>query len=287
MSTTTLASNDDLVVDFARGVDKVDATVYRQSADGVLAFHQGGFAAFDTNGDGVIDAGDDFATVGSVTYDGETRTSITLDVGAANLASGRIGPSEIEPGPHTITIWGESELNADDFVPTNLYLRLLADSAIVEGTAANDYVQVLDDSSALIDGRAGDDLLFGGSGDDTFSSRYTSGERPGADLIGDFVRGEDVLAGSFDFGAAGSGRLNFADLDTNANGVLDGGDSAVRIEEVTVHQPGRGPMTEFSTVIDYDVAYGLSSTWTGTNSVAVVGALGLTADDFADPGAIV
>jgi hypothetical protein len=35
-------------------------------------------------------------------------------------------------------------------------------------------------------------------------------------------------------------------------------------------------------VIDYDVAYGRSETWTGENSVAVVGVLGLTADDFAD-----
>lgn len=87
----------------------------------MLEFHQGGFEAFDTNGNGVIDANDDFATVGAVEYHGESRISITLDVGAANLASGRIGASEIEPGPHTITIWGETKLTADDFVPTNLY----------------------------------------------------------------------------------------------------------------------------------------------------------------------
>lgn len=143
----------------------------------------------------------------------------------------------------------------------------------------------MDDRSAVIDGRAGDDLILGGGGDDTFTSRYTRDEAPGADLIADFVRGEDVLGGGFDFGADGAGRLNFAHLDSNGNGVLDDGDSAVRVMEVTAYQPGRGPLTEFSTVIDYDVAYGLSSTWTGTNSVAVVGVLGLTADDFAAPGA--
>jgi hypothetical protein len=37
--------------------------------------------------------------------------------------------------------------------------------------------------------------------------------------------------------------------------------------------------------VDLDVAYGLSSTWTGTNSMTVVGVTGLTGDDFVDPGA--
>jgi hypothetical protein len=114
--------------------------------------------------------------------------------------------------------------------------------------------------------------------------RYTASAEPGADLIVDFLRGEDLLDGSIDSVGGISGRLNFAALDDNANGVLDAGDDAVRITEAEAHQPGRGLVSEVSTVIDLDVAYGLSSVWAGANSFTIVGVTGLSSDDFVDPG---
>jgi hypothetical protein len=55
--------------------------------------------------------------------------------------------------------------------------------------------------------------------------------------------------------------------------------------EATAYEPGIAPRVGISTVIDLDVAYGLSATWTGTNSMTIVGVTGLNADDFVDPGA--
>ena len=75
---------------------------------GPVEFHQGGFAALDTNGDGRLDDQDRFVTVKPVTFDGVAADSITLDVGEANLAAGRLDPAEVEAGPHTLTIWGRA-----------------------------------------------------------------------------------------------------------------------------------------------------------------------------------
>jgi hypothetical protein len=59
----------------------------------------------------------------------------------------------------------------------------------------------------------------------------------------------------------------------------------VRITEATAYEPGIAPRVGISTAIDLDVAYGLASTWTGTNSITIVGVTGLSGDDFVDPGA--
>jgi Ca2+-binding RTX toxin-like protein len=282
MGTDTLGGNADLIADFVRGVDKIDVTVYRQSS-GTFEFHQGGFEAFDTDGNGVLDGADDFATIGPVTFHGETATSITLDVGAANLAAGRLSPPELEDGPHTLTVFGQSGLEAGDFVPTNTYMGNFSRSATITGSSENDYIGAAD-ANSTIDGSAGDDLLDGGPGRDTFTHRYTSDSEPGADLIVDFLRGEDLLDGLLDEVGGASGHLNFAALDDNANRVLDDGDAAVRITEAEAYQPGRGMVSEVSTVIDLDVGYGLASDWVGVNTVTLIGVSGLTGDDFADPG---
>ena len=280
MDTTTLGGNADLVADFVRGVDRIDMTVYRQTPD-VFEFHQGGFDAFDTNRDGVLDAGDDFVTVGPAEFEGNTATSITLDVGAVNLAADRLDRSELETGPHTLTVFGHSFLKASDFVPTNVYFGNFSNDTTIVGTAHNDYFGA-GDADSVIDGRGGDDLLAGGPGRDTFSHSYTASSTPGADVIVDFLRGEDLLDGSVDGVGGASGRLNFAALDSNTNGVLDDGDAAVRITEAEVFQPGRGPASDISTVIELDVAYGVAGS--GANSLTILGVTGLTGADFADPG---
>ncbi|HZA65301.1 MAG TPA: calcium-binding protein [Geminicoccaceae bacterium] len=281
MDTTTLGGNVDLVADFVRGVDKIDAVIYRQ-APGRFEFHQGGFEAFDTNSDGRLDDQDLFVTVEPVAFEGDTEESITLDIGEANLAAGRLDPSEVESGPHTLTIWEQSILDADDFIPTVSYVGLFSSG---NGTAENDWIGQRP-ANSRIDGHAGNDLLTGGGGRDIFTSTYTDTEQPGADRISDFLRGEDLLNGTFDLGPGGpSGNLSFAALDANANGVLDADDDAVRIVEATAYEPGIAPRVGISTAIDLDVAYGLSSTWTGDNSITIVGVTGLSGDDFVDPGA--
>ena len=281
MDTTTLGGNVDLVADFVPGVDRIDAVVYREAA-GRFDFHQGGFEAFDTDGNGRLDDRDLFVTVGPETFHGMSKESITLDVGAANLAAGRLSPSEVEPGPHTLTIWGQSVLEARDFIPTNTYRGAFSTG---NGTAGNDWFNGRA-ASTVIDGRAGDDLMTGGGGRDVFSSRYSATEQPGADRVADFLRGEDLLDGWFSMGPSGpSGNLNFAALDDNENGVLDDGDGAVRIIEASAYEPGEAPRAGVSTAIDLDVAYGFSSAWSGANSVTIIGVTGLTGDDFVDPGA--
>jgi RTX calcium-binding nonapeptide repeat (4 copies) len=279
MDSTALGGNVDLVADFKRGVDKIDAVVYRQAPDR-FDFHQGGFEAFDTDGNGRLDDRDQFVTVAPESFRGLSKESITLDVGAANLAAGRLSQAEIEAGPHSLTIWGESVLRASDFVPTNTY-RLAGG----RGTSDNDWFAG-GAGGSVIDGRAGDDLMTGGGGRDTFTSRYTATEQPGADRIADFLRGEDLLDGWFSMGPDGpSGDLNFAALDDNANGVLDDGDRAVRVAEASAFEPGEAPRSGTSTAIDLDVAYGFASDWTGAHSVTIMGVTGLTGEDFVDPGA--
>ncbi len=282
MNSDALGSNVDLIVDFERGVDKFDTVVYRQTSKG-FEFHQGGFEAFDTNNDGVLTAADAFVSVGSYSYKGQAELSITLDVGAANLAAGRLAASEVEAGPHTMTLFGITSLTEDDFVPTNLYMGKWSKNASnLNGDGKNNMLGA-NEGDTRLDGRGGDDLLEGGYGNDIFNMGYTQNSGPGADIVVDFVQGADRLDGQYTVGGADL-TFDFARLDSNGNGVLDNGDDAVRIHEAVAYQPGQGIRSEISTSIDLDVAFGVSGNWTGNNSITTIGVTGLTADDFVHQG---
>ncbi|MEO1017053.1 MAG: calcium-binding protein [Pseudomonadota bacterium] len=281
MGSNALGPNVDLVLDFEQGVDKFDTVVYRQASQG-FEFHQGGFEAFDTNNDGVLTNADAHVSVGMFSYRGDAELSITLDVGAANLAAGRLAASELEAGDHKMTLFGIGSLTQDDFVPTNTYYGKFGNGSTMNGTARNDYIGAKGGDS-VIDGKNGNDLLEGDGGRDIFKMSYNSKAGPGADLVVDFTPGQDKLDGSYTVNGNNL-RFDFSRLDTNKNGVLDNGDEAVHVEQATAYQPGRGIVSEVSTIIDLDVAFDISNQWTGKNSITTIGITGLTADDFVHPG---
>ncbi len=282
MNTITLGPNSDLVADFQPGIDKLDAVIYRQGSKG-FEYHQGGFEAFDTNGDGFVNQFDDFTSVDWQTHNNVWALSMTLDVGAANLAAGRMTASEVEAGAHTMTVYGITSLTQADFVPTNFYTgKFGAFGGRLSGDNEKNWLNDKD-GNTILDGAGGDDLLEGGHGSDVFFMGYRTNDGTGRDVIIDFFQGADQIDGHYSVGNK-SDRFDFAGLDTNRNGVLDFGDEAVRIHEVTVFQAGRGMRQEISTEIDLDVAFGVNEFWTGTNSIVALGITNLNQDDFVYSG---
>jgi Ca2+-binding RTX toxin-like protein len=261
-STPGLGPNQDVVLDFTRGEDRVDVVLYRFG--GSDTFRRGGFELFDSNGDGVLDARDRFVDVDTVTANGRTALSIELDVGAALVAAGLVGSGELDAGPHVMTLLGVTSLSAEDFVPTRTY-TLLAGSGSLGGGSGDEW---LFGSSAgqFLAGNGGNDLYFGQGGRDTFRVGQ------GRDEIMDFVRGEDRLEILLGNGT----RIGFSQLDSNRNGVLDDGDAAVAIRSEQMLAPGEiAPVAE-ATAIDLSGFGGGAG-----SSVLLYGTSGLGASDFA------
>ena len=130
---------------------------------------------FDSNGNGVLDDGDQTVAVRQVTADGSTKLSTILDIGASR---GDV------PGAEILTLHGVTGLTASAFDGDRF------SGLGLEGTDGNDRLigTAFDD---MLDGNDGDDLLSAGSGDD----RLSGGN--GADrLIGG--TGQDLLFGTED-----------------------------------------------------------------------------------------
>lgn len=260
-STRGLGPNQDVVLDFTKGEDRLDVVVYR--FDGSDSFRRGGFELFDSNGDGVLDARDRFVDVATVTANGKTALSIQLDVGAALTAAGLVGSGELDSGPHKMTLFGVTSLSAADFVPTRTY-TLLAGSGSLSGGSGDEWL-FGGGSGQLLAGNGGNDLYFGQGGRDIFRVGQ------GRDEIMDFVKGEDDL----DILLGNGTRIGFAQLDSNRNGVLDDGDAAVSIRTEQLLAPGEiAPVTQ-ATAIDLSGFGGGAG-----SSVLLYGVTGLTASDF-------
>ena len=111
------------------------------------------------------------------------------------------------------------------------------DHHVLDGGAGNDSLTI-SDADGVLDGGVGDDILQGGSGEDTLDGGAGNDTLDGGggadtmvfalgyeqDTVTGFVRGEDVLKLNSDLGI-----IRFADLDSNASGGLDDGDSLVSI----------------------------------------------------------
>jgi len=87
---------------------------------------------------------------------------------------------------------------------------------------------VYDDGNDVIEGGAGNDILWGMGGNDTLTGGagndlFIFGPNEGHDIITDFKPGEDHVDLTYWFG--------FHNLDTNANGVIDGGDLGVTMDQ--------------------------------------------------------
>jgi len=79
----------------------------------------------------------------------------------------------------------------------------------------------------MLDGGNDDDELFGGMDADIF---IIGGAMPGMDLIRDFMAGEDTLVLQGVHDAAGAMVTSFAQLDSDASGMLDAADSNIMID---------------------------------------------------------
>ncbi|MDW8369174.1 MAG: calcium-binding protein [Geminicoccaceae bacterium] len=257
-----LGPNQDVVLDFTRGEDRLDVVLYR--FEGTMTFRRGGFELFDSNRDGILDASDWYVDVRPVTANGKTASSIVLDVGAALQAAGLVSASELDAGPHTMTVHGITSLGAGDFVPTRTFTYVAGSGTITGGSGA-DWLLGGSGPDRLVGG-AGNDLHWGKGGRDTF----VVGE--GRDEIIDFLRGADRLEILLGNGV----RIGFAQLDSNRNGVLDDGDAAVSIRTEQMLAPGEIPTVGQATYIDLAGFAG-----GGGSSVLLYNTTGLTAADFA------
>lgn len=260
-STPGLGSNQDIVLDFTKGEDRLDVVVYRFGSSDT--FRRGGFELFDSNGDGVLDARDRFVDLASVIANGKTALSLLLDVGSALRAAGLVGSGEIDAGPHVLTVHGITSLGAADFVPTRTYTFLSGAGSI--GGGSGDEWLYGSSGSQLLAGNGGNDLYWGRGGRDTFRVGQ------GRDEIMDFLRGEDRLEILLGNGS----RIGFSQLDSNRNGVLDDGDAAVSIRIEQLLAPGEIPTVAAATYIDLG-----GFTGGGGSSVLLYGTTGLTASDF-------
>jgi Ca2+-binding RTX toxin-like protein len=175
-----------------------------------------------------------------------------------------VSSSEIDAGPHVLTVHGITSLERGDFVPTRTY-TLLSGSGSIEGSSADEWLFGAGSGQRLA-GNGGNDLHWGKGGRDIFQVGQ------GRDEIMDFIRGEDRLEILL-----GNGReITFAQLDSNRNGVLDDADLAVSIRTEQMLAPGEIPTVGQATYID------LAGFVDGAgSSVLLYGVTGLTATDFA------
>ena len=106
-------SGRDVVLDFARGVDKLEIGL--GLANGTTA---PGLAAFDSNGDGRLDGNDAFVAVASHAANGVAKASLVLDLGAAFKDLGGADAYLAEAGAHMLTLYGVTGLDGNDFGST-------------------------------------------------------------------------------------------------------------------------------------------------------------------------
>lgn len=109
-------SGRDVVFDFTRKIDRTskdedEVDLYVRATNGA---ERRGFDAFDTNGDGLIGAGDEAVSVIGYTASGVTKDSLQIDMGALVKALGGTSAYLAKAGAHLLILHGVTELNADD-----------------------------------------------------------------------------------------------------------------------------------------------------------------------------
>lgn len=200
----------DLVTDFTRGQDKVDVAINQSWADYEWVRHVG-FGAFDQNGNGVLDAGDDGAglpagaRLQNVTVDGVTKLSTVIHYDGYGSEEGGL------------VLFGVTGVRASDFLyghggtdDTTDMLGVIRErmesgqgAHLTVGTIGKDTLTGSTSADTLL-GWTGDDLLAGGLGDD-FLAGGTGNDQLDGGAGNDTLRGD---AGSdLILGGAGNDQL--------------------------------------------------------------------------------
>jgi hypothetical protein len=94
---------NDTIVDFVKGQDKIMNPQYfsGEMADIVSFF------SLDSNGNNILDNGDDAVSIASRTVDGAAKTSTIIDMSLTDIGADVTG---------TITVFGVTGMTASDFV---------------------------------------------------------------------------------------------------------------------------------------------------------------------------
>ena len=263
------ATNHSIVMDFARGQDRLALTT---STDGFQRYLS--FAEFDTNHDGVLDAGDaGHVRIQTVTQGGIAKLSTILFNGAA--------------ATEKLVLFGVTGLTADDVVAGTA--TLVQDSSLdyygglfrfgsfdadnVQGSAQDERIELFHGADRayaaggddLVLGDSGDDVLFGGEGRDRLwggtGQDRLYGEAGDDALSGD--DGNDVLKGgsgndTLD-GGAGDDRLEGGNGDDHLGGSSgidfltgDGGSDHFSLD---IGHDGRILVTDFTHGADELILY--------------------------------
>ena len=77
-----------------------------------------GLDLLDSTGNNIVNASDDFVDTTTIRVDGQNRTALVLDVGAATAEFFPDSAAQFDvgtPGVDTLTVVGVTSLNGDDF----------------------------------------------------------------------------------------------------------------------------------------------------------------------------
>ena len=111
-------SGRDVIFDFSRKIDP--ATKDEDELDLLARAANGnerhGFAAFDTDHNGLLTVGDEAVSIISYTANGIAQSSLQLDMGALVKAMGGSSAYLAKAGAHLLVVYGVTELSSDDFV---------------------------------------------------------------------------------------------------------------------------------------------------------------------------
>jgi len=238
-----------VTVDFATADGTAAAGTDYTAVDGTLTFAPGvteQVVRVPIQGDDAFEPDETFFVnlsnpVNDVIADGQGQGTIGNDDGEGGALTGT-GADEVLDGTNgDDNLWGRS---GDDFLSGSG-----GDDALfggsgddnLDGGAGDDTLAAGSGDDALsggsgddslwggsgndeLSGGSGNDVLRGGSGSDAFVLEAADGDQ-GSDTLLDFTQGEDKLG----FQGFGESLNAFADLDTNANGLLDAGDAHVSI----------------------------------------------------------
>ncbi len=111
-------SGRDVIFDFTRKIDPTtkdedELDLFVRAANGA---ERRGFAAFDTDHNGVLGAGDEAVSIVDHASNGVTKASLQIDMGALVKAMGGSTAYLAKAGAHLVVVYGVTELNADDVV---------------------------------------------------------------------------------------------------------------------------------------------------------------------------